>query len=723
MPAKHDHPIQEIKRLQRCIGDLIGIIGLSATWNDGDPSQTVGTLLDALLSMLRLDLVCVRLKDPVDGTPIETVRTARSTGSIGRQQEIVEPFSHWLREEPKTWPPVVRSSYGGGEVSIVPLRLGLHDEIGRLLAASQRADFPLEPERLLLDVAANQVTIALQKAWRLGEQKRIASELDRRVAERTGELAAANERLKQEIEERRQVEERLRREETALKRSETRKAAILDTALDCIVTIDHRGCITEFNPAAEHTFGYRREEVIGEPLADVIIPPALRDKHREGLAHCLATGQSRLLGKRVEMTAIHADGSEFPVELALARIPVDGQPSFTGYMRDITERRLSEGRWKRIIDNSAIGMAVNDLNGKFETTNAAFQKLIGFTDEELSKIRFLDITAPQFRAYNSALISELLSGKRDQFNIEKQYRRKDGSLVWARSNISLLPGADGAPRSTMAIVEGISERKAAEESLQLTQTRLARAAELATAAELSVSIAHEVNQPLSGIVTNASTGLRMLASEPPNLEGARETARRTIRDGNRAAKVITRLRALYGKKTAAVEAVDLNDATREVIALSWSDLQKTHVIVRTEFDDDLPLVRGDRVQFQQVILNLLRNASDAMSGIDDRPRTLLVRTEPDEGDRVRLAVRDAGGGLDPQAVDRLFESFYTTKSNGMGIGLSVSRSIIESHHGRIWGEPNEGPGATFSFSVPRLPEGKTSVRDLDAARTLSGTAS
>ena len=240
---------------------------------------------------------------------------------------------------------------------------------------------------------------------------------------------------------------------------------------------------------------------------------------------------------------------------------------------------------------------------------------------------------------------------------------------------------------------------------------------------MTASIAHEVNQPLSGIITNASTCLRMLAGEAPNIEGARETARRTIRDGNRAAEVITRLRALYGKKAAAVEAVDLNDATREVIALSLSDLQKGHVIVRTEFDADLPLVKGDRVQFQQVILNLIRNASDAMSGVTDRPRTLLVRTEPDEGDLVRLAVRDAGGGLDPQAADRLFESFYTTKSNGMGIGLSVSRSIIESHHGRIWGEPNEGPGATFSFSVPRLPEGETGVRDLDAARTLAGTAS
>ena len=224
---------------------------------------------------------------------------------------------------------------------------------------------------------------------------------------------------------------------------------------------------------------------------------------------------------------------------------------------------------------------------------------------------------------------------------------------------------------------------------------------------LTASIAHEVNQPLSGIITNASTCLRMLAADPPNVDGARETARRTIRDGNRASDVITRLRALFSKKDATTESVDLNEATREVIALSLSELQRNRVILRAELADDLPPVTGDRVQLQQVILNLLLNASDAMSGVDDRPRQLVIRTERDEGDRVRLTVQDAGVGFDPQAVDRLFEAFYTTKSDGMGIGLSVSRSIIESHHGRLWATPNDGPGATFSFSIPRRPEGAT----------------
>jgi signal transduction histidine kinase len=239
---------------------------------------------------------------------------------------------------------------------------------------------------------------------------------------------------------------------------------------------------------------------------------------------------------------------------------------------------------------------------------------------------------------------------------------------------------------------------------------------------LTASIAHEVNQPLSGIITNASTCLRMLAADPPNIDGARETARRTIRDANRASEVITRLRALFGKKHPTTESVDLNDAAREVVALSLSKLQRDRVILRTELAHDLPLVTGDRVQLQQVILNLLQNASDAMRAVDDRPRQLLIRTERDAGDCVRLSVEDAGVGFDPEAADRLFEAFYSTKSGGMGIGLSVSRSIIESHHGCLWAAANDGPGATFSFSIPRRSEGGTSVRSRDAIQTLAGTA-
>ena len=217
---------------------------------------------------------------------------------------------------------------------------------------------------------------------------------------------------------------------------------------------------------------------------------------------------------------------------------------------------------------------------------------------------------------------------------------------------------------------------------------------------LTASIAHEVNQPLSGIVTNASTILRMLTSDPPNVEGAREAARRAVRDGNRASEVITRLRALFAKKHALTESVDLNQAVREVIAQFLGDLQRNRVILHLELADDLPPVIGDQVQLEQVILNLLRNAADAMSAVDDRTRQVVIRTENDDEGCVRVSIRDAGRGFDPQAADGLFQEFYTTKKDGMGIGLAISRSIIERHHGRLWAALNDGLGATFTFAIP-----------------------
>ena len=255
--------------------------------------------------------------------------------------------------------------------------------------------------------------------------------------------------------------------------------------------------------------------------------------------------------------------------------------------------------------------------------------------------------------------------------------------------------------------QDVTEIKQAEEALNQARAEFAHAARVLSLGTLTASIAHEVNQPLSGIITNAGTCLRMLAADPPNVEGARETAKRTIRDGNRASEVIARLRSLFEKKSTATEPVDLNEAAREVIALTLSELQRKQVVLKSEFADDLPSAMGDRVQLQQVILNLLLNASDAMSGIEDRPRQLAIKTERGEPDHVRVIVRDVGVGIDPLGVNKLFDAFYTTKSGGMGIGLSVSRSIIESHNGRLWATPNDGPGATFAFSIPRGAERKT----------------
>ena len=207
-------------------------------------------------------------------------------------------------------------------------------------------------------------------------------------------------------------------------------------------------------------------------------------------------------------------------------------------------------------------------------------------------------------------------------------------------------------------LQDVTESMVAEDALSKARSELAHVARVTTLSALTASIAHEVNQPLSGIITNASTCLRMLDANPPNFDGARETARRTIRDGNRASEVVSRLRALFSKKEFTLESLDLNEATREVIALSLSDLQRNRVVLQWELADDLPAITGDRIQLQQVILNLVRNASDAMLGVHDRPRQLLIRTEREDGDRVRLAVRDAGRGPRPSEHGQAVRHFF-----------------------------------------------------------------
>ena len=218
----------------------------------------------------------------------------------------------------------------------------------------------------------------------------------------------------------------------------------------------------------------------------------------------------------------------------------------------------------------------------------------------------------------------------------------------------------------------MTARRLSEQALGKAQSELAHVVRATALSALTASITHEVNQPLSGIITNASTCLRMLAADPPDVAGARETARRTIRDGNRASDVIARVRALFANKEPAIEAVDLNKVTREVMALSLSDLQRNRVVLQSELAEDLPAITGDRIQLQQVILNLLRNASDAMADVRDRPRQLLVRTEREDGDRVRVSVRDAGVGVDPHNVDKLLDVALPNLN-----GLDLQKRVID----------------------------------------------
>ena len=362
--------------------------------------------------------------------------------------------------------------------------------------------------------------------------------------------------------------------------------------------------------------------------------------------------------------------------------------------------RASEERWRAIFENSAVGIALVDSNGRPMAANPALQRMLGYTADELLTLSLPNLTHEDDLLLSRASMAELVEGTRQQYDMQKRYRRKDGSVIWVNASGSVVPGSDRMPRFLVEIIEDITDRKLAEDSLRKAQAELAHVTRLTTMGELAASIAHEVNQPLAAVITNGNASLRWLAAPTPNLDEAREAVRRIIRDGHRAGDVIQRVRALL-KKTGPQKAwLDINDVIQEVLTLAHSEVGRHRVSLRTELAAGLPPVLGDRIQLQQVILNLVMNGMEALSSVADRSRELLIRSGTHEPQSIFVAVRDAGIGLDSQTLDRIFDAFFTTKPEGMGMGLSISRTIIEAHGGRLWATPHDGPGATFQFTLP-----------------------
>ena len=262
----------------------------------------------------------------------------------------------------------------------------------------------------------------------------------------------------------------------------------------------------------------------------------------------------------------------------------------------------------------------------------------------------------------------------------------------------------GKVRKWYGVATDVEDRKRAEEDrdkLRQLEVNLAHINRLNMMGELTASIAHEVNQPLCGIMANGSACLRWLDEYAPNVAEVRQAVRNIVRDGRRAGEVIARIRALTKRVGPPREKLDLNDTVREVLTLLGDEAKRHRVVIRTHFADDLSPVSGDRVQLQQVILNLIMNAIEAMSGVEDRPREIIITTLNIDADQVQVSVEDSGPGVAPDSISRIFEPFYTTKASGMGMGLAICRSILQNHAGRLWASVNEGAGTTFHFSLPK----------------------
>jgi PAS domain S-box-containing protein len=373
---------------------------------------------------------------------------------------------------------------------------------------------------------------------------------------------------------------------------------------------------------------------------------------------------------------------------------------------------------RRLFDANIIGIIIWEVEGRILEANDAFLRIVGYDREDLvsGRLHRTDLTPPEWRDRDLHTVAELKRvGTAHPF--EKEYVRKDGSRVPVLIGGTMFGEATdqgvGFVLDLTALKRAEAESREHERRYREALLELAHANRVTTMGQLTASIAHEVNQPIAAIVANAEAGLNWLEAQPPNLERVRQTFGWITSDGMRAGDIIGRIRALIRNAPPQKENLEINQAVLEVIALTRSEAFKNGVSVRTQLAEGLPPIQADRVQLQQVVLNLIVNAIEAMAAVGEGGRELLISTGRDASDDVHVTLRDSGPGLDPKNVESLFEAFYTTKPTGMGMGLAICRSIIEAHGGRMWAGANEPRGAFFQFTLP-LASDETASRLLEA---------
>ena len=497
-----------------------------------------------------------------------------------------------------------------------------------------------------------------------------------------------------DITERKRAEEE-RRYNTRLLRT------ITDNASSMLYMVDAAGLGTFVNPAVERITGYQAQELIGQVVHDKI-HHTYPDGSPHPVSECPLAGAVRK-AVRGEDLFVRKDGTFFPVRYSASPIFRDGVPVGTVIeAQDVTESKAAEEEIRKqaeLLSLAHDAIMVRDPESRVIFWNQGAENTYGWTAEEAIGRVTHELLQTRFPVSREAV--DVALQEQGEWEGELTHITRKGTASVVTSRQSLRRDERGAAAAILEINREITEGKRAEEALHKAQAELAHVARVATLGEMTASISHEINQPLAAVVNNASACLRWLAGQAPNLEEARQSAALIIADGHRAGEIISRIRALAQKAPPQKDWLDINETILEVIALARSQVQGNRVSLETQLADDVPLILGDRIQLQQVILNLIINAIEAMSGANEGPRELLVGSGKDESQSVLVTVRDSGPGLDSESLNQLFTAFYTTKPQGMGMGLAISRSIIEAHGGRLWATASDGPGATFQFTLPR----------------------
>jgi PAS domain S-box-containing protein len=479
-----------------------------------------------------------------------------------------------------------------------------------------------------------------------------------------------------------------------LQEREARIRRLVDANIIGIMIWDFHGRIIEANEAFLDMLGYSREDLISGRLRWTELTPAeWRDADERAGAKLKAAGTVQPREKEY----FRKDGSRVPVLLGATTFG-DQQDEGVAFVLDLTERRRAEYLTRQMFERSSDRISIVGRDYRYQRVNPAFERRWGMPAETMVGMHVADLLGMEsFERIAKTYLDRCFAGEEVSYAdwLTTSHGRRYSAVTYS----PLRPDSERV-EAALVIIRDLTEHMLASDALREAQMELAHVNRVTTMGQLTASIAHEVNQPLAAVVANAEACLRWLDRETPDLEEARQSVRWIMDDGNRASEVIRRVRALAKKTNIERVALDLNEVIREVTALVQGELISHAVSLRTELAPTLPMILGDRVQLQQVIINLVINGMEAMQSVTDRPRELMIRSRQDETEQVLVSVTDCGVGISAENADRLFNAFFTTKSSGMGMGLSICRSIVEAHGGRLWTTTNVPPGATFQFTLP-----------------------
>jgi two-component system, LuxR family, sensor kinase FixL len=487
--------------------------------------------------------------------------------------------------------------------------------------------------------------------------------------------------------------------------SDDRLKTITDTAVDGIIIIDSAGIVRMYNPACERLFGYAAAEVIGRNVR-MLMPEPYRGEHDRYIEQYRSTGRARIIGIGREVTGRRKDGSEFPMHLSVGQGHENGEEIFVGIISDITARKQAElalrereAHLRSIIDTAPDALIVIDERGLIESFSPAAHRLFGYAAEEVTGRNVSMLMPSPYREQHDGYLARYLrTGEKRIIGIGRVVvgLRKDGTTFPMELSVGEVKSA--GRRLFTGFVRDLTERQTRERRLQELQDELVHVARLSEMGQMASTLAHELNQPLTAIANYLQACRRIIdgsgGAVPPKVA---EIMEKTVAQAARAGLIIRRLREFIQKGDTERAGENLNKVVEEATALALVGAKELGVRPTLDLADDIAPVMIDKIQIQQVVLNLVRNAVEALAGCEQRD--LVVRTVREDGEAV-VSVRDTGPGLADVVAQNLFQPFVTTKQKGMGLGLSICRSIVESHGGRLWATPNSDHGVTFSFTLP-----------------------